>query len=66
MLITHGHQFDGSMHGARWLSVIGSVGYSAALRVNLWYNRERIGIDFARSALRACISNANSNPQFII
>ena len=43
MLITHGHQFDGNLHGARWLSVIGSVGYSAALRVNLWYNRERIG-----------------------
>ncbi len=40
MLVTHGHQFDGGMHGARWLSIIGSVGYSAALRVNLWYNRE--------------------------
>ncbi len=43
LLITHGHQFDGGMHGARWLSIIGSVGYSAALRLNLWYNRERIG-----------------------
>lgn len=40
MLITHGHQFDGSLHSGRWLSAIGSVGYSAALRVNLWYNRE--------------------------
>jgi UDP-2,3-diacylglucosamine pyrophosphatase LpxH len=43
MLITHGHQFDGATHGARWLSVVGSVGYSAALRLNLWYNRERPG-----------------------
>jgi UDP-2,3-diacylglucosamine pyrophosphatase LpxH len=43
MLITHGHQFDGSLHGARWLSVVGSVGYSAALRLNLWYNREGVG-----------------------
>ena len=54
-----------ALHGARWLSVIGSVGYSAALRVNLWYNRERIG-SFRASALRACISNANSNPRFTI
>jgi len=39
MLVTHGHQFDGSLHGARWLSLIGSLGYSAALKMNVWYNR---------------------------
>ncbi len=52
MLITHGHQFDGAFHGGRWLSVIGSVGYSAALRVNLWYNRERTGSVSRRRAAR--------------
>lgn len=52
MLITHGHQFDGSMHGARWLSIVGSVGYSAALRLNLWYNRERLDADPHRRTAR--------------
>ncbi len=40
MLVIHGHQFDSSLHGSRWLSVVGSVGYSTALRINLWYNRQ--------------------------
>jgi UDP-2,3-diacylglucosamine pyrophosphatase LpxH len=40
MLVIHGHQFDGSMHPARWLSTMGSISYSAALWINLWYNRE--------------------------
>jgi UDP-2,3-diacylglucosamine pyrophosphatase LpxH len=43
MLIIHGHQFDRSIHPNRWLSIMGSMSYSAALRFNLWYNRERIG-----------------------
>ena len=40
MLVTHGHQFDSSMHAARWMSFIGSLGYSAALKLNVWYNRD--------------------------
>ncbi len=43
MLVTHGHQFDGSMHPARWLAAMGSRSYSTAMRINLWYNRERPG-----------------------
>ncbi len=39
MLVIHGHQFDRSIHPGRWLSVMGSATYSAALRVNVWYNR---------------------------
>jgi UDP-2,3-diacylglucosamine pyrophosphatase LpxH len=40
MLVTHGHQFDSPrMHDGWWISLIGSVGYSAAMRLNLWYNR---------------------------
>ncbi len=53
MLVIHGHQFDGSMHPARWLSMMGSISYSTALRINLWYNRERI-----RPALRRRIARA--------
>src|ERR1019366_178894 len=52
MLITHGHQFDGSLHPGRWLSLMGSRSYSTALRVNLWYNRERAGSASRRRAAR--------------
>lgn len=55
MLVIHGHQFDGSIHPARWLSVMGSIGYSAALRINLWYNRERNPSDARRSRVTACV-----------
>jgi UDP-2,3-diacylglucosamine pyrophosphatase LpxH len=55
MLITHGHQFDSSGHAGRWFPVMGSVGYSAALRINLWYNRERSGAASPRRAARALV-----------
>lgn len=38
MLVIHGHQFDGSMHPARWLSMMGSIAYSTAWDINRWYN----------------------------
>lgn len=40
MLVIHGHQLDGSIHPARWLSVMGSAAYSTALKLNVWYNRD--------------------------
>jgi UDP-2,3-diacylglucosamine pyrophosphatase LpxH len=42
MLVIHGHQFDSPIHGNRWFSVVGSIGYSRALKINLWYNRNVI------------------------
>jgi len=39
MLVIHGHQFDSPIHGNRWFSIMGSIGYSSALKINLWYNR---------------------------
>jgi UDP-2,3-diacylglucosamine pyrophosphatase LpxH len=39
MLVIHGHQFDNPLHGNRWFWLIGSIAYSSALKVNLWYNR---------------------------
>ena len=53
MLITHGHQFEGGLNNGWWMSLIGSIGYSAALRVNLWYNRE--GIVSRRGATRTIL-----------
>ncbi|HUN58444.1 MAG TPA: metallophosphoesterase [Candidatus Binataceae bacterium] len=43
MLVTHGHQFDSSLSSARWLALMGSKAYGAALRINDWYFRERFG-----------------------
>jgi len=48
MLVTHGHQFDSPrIRDGWWISLIGSIGYSAAMRLNLWYNR---GIPSRRGA----------------
>jgi UDP-2,3-diacylglucosamine pyrophosphatase LpxH len=54
MLVTHGHQFDNPrIQNGWWISLIGSVGYSAAMRLNLWYNSERPGSkDCSRTARR--------------
>jgi UDP-2,3-diacylglucosamine pyrophosphatase LpxH len=41
LLVTHGHEFDSSLSSARWLSLMGGKAYSAALRINEWYCRER-------------------------
>lgn len=38
MLVIHGHQFDSPYNGNRWFSAMGSIGYSSALKINLWYN----------------------------
>ena len=43
MLVTHGHQFDSSLSSARWLALMGSKAYGAALRINEWYFRECFG-----------------------
>ncbi len=50
MLVIHGHQFDRTIHPNRWLSIMGSAGYAAALKLNVWYNRERTS---SRAGLRA-------------
>jgi UDP-2,3-diacylglucosamine pyrophosphatase LpxH len=55
MLVIHGHQFDGSIHPARWLSVIGSPAYSTALKLNLWYNRDRRRSSGHRANAIACV-----------
>jgi UDP-2,3-diacylglucosamine pyrophosphatase LpxH len=58
MLVIHGHQFDGALHGSRWLYALGSLGYSAALRINLWYNRDIDCRSSSGSLLRRGIKSA--------
>lgn len=53
MLITHGHQFDNPrLQNGWWITLIGSIGYSAAMRLNLWYNSERAGSKGCQRAAR--------------
>jgi UDP-2,3-diacylglucosamine pyrophosphatase LpxH len=51
MLVVHGHQFDGSLNPNRLLSVMGSQAYAAALRVDNWYNNQRLELDRVRRSL---------------
>jgi UDP-2,3-diacylglucosamine pyrophosphatase LpxH len=41
ILVTHGHQFDGSLNPNRLLPIIGAQGYARAQRLHDWYYRER-------------------------
>jgi UDP-2,3-diacylglucosamine pyrophosphatase LpxH len=38
MLVIHGHQFDGSLSSAAWLSRMGSRAYTLALRIDQWHS----------------------------
>lgn len=41
LLVVHGDVFDGVVTEMKWLALIGSVAYDAALAVNTWFNRAR-------------------------
>jgi len=51
LLVMHGHEFDSSLSSARWLSMMGGKAYSAALRINEWYCRERFRYTSAARSL---------------
>lgn len=40
MLVIHGHQFDGSLDSASWLSMFVNPAYTMALRMNQWYHSD--------------------------
>jgi UDP-2,3-diacylglucosamine pyrophosphatase LpxH len=48
LLVTHGDQFDGIIHHARWLAFVGDWAYHVALVVNRWFNsgRRRLGLPY--------------------
>lgn len=41
LLVMHGHEFDTVMHHARWLALLGDIGYQFLLRVNRPVNAVR-------------------------
>lgn len=41
LLVLHGDEFDGVVRYARWLAVLGSAAYDAALVINTWFNAVR-------------------------
>lgn len=47
-LVVHGDHFDLVVQHARWLALIGDVGYRAALACNIWLNwiRRRLGFGY--------------------
>lgn len=53
LLILHGDEFDGVIKYAPWLSLTGAWAYSAALRLNQWYNRLRQVFDLPYWSLAA-------------
>lgn len=48
LLVTHGDAFDGVCKDMRWLALLGSIAYDAALAVNTGFNhlRRRLGLGY--------------------
>ena len=48
LLVIHGDQFDGIVRYARWLAILGDWAYTAALRLNTWFNwgRRKLGLPY--------------------
>lgn len=55
VLVTHGDQFDSVVRHARWLSLLGDVGYNALLMLNRWFNLARRRCGFGYWSLSAAI-----------
>ncbi len=41
LLVLHGDEFDGIIHYAQWLSILGAKAYQLTLAMNRWYNAVR-------------------------
>ena len=55
VLVMHGDQFDSVVKHARWLSLVGDVGYNALLALNRWFNLVRRRCGFGYWSLSAAI-----------
>lgn len=55
VLVTHGDQFDSVVRHARWLSLLGDVGYNALLALNRWFNLARRRCGFGYWSLSSAI-----------
>jgi UDP-2,3-diacylglucosamine pyrophosphatase LpxH len=52
-IVLHGDEFDGVIHYAQWLSVLGARAYQLTLSANYWYNRVRKWFDLPYWSLSA-------------
>ena len=65
-LVTHGDEFDGVVRHARWLAVLGDVGYRALLSFNTQFNRLRRALGLGYWSLSAYVKHRVKNAvQFI-
>jgi len=60
-LVLHGDKFDGVVKYAKWLAVIGDRAYTAALALNLWFNRVRRRLGFPYWSLSAYLKHKVKN-----
>ena len=61
LLVIHGDAFDGVVHYAPWLAVLGDGAYAAALVVNHWFNKARLVLGFPYWSLSAYLKNKVKN-----
>jgi UDP-2,3-diacylglucosamine pyrophosphatase LpxH len=57
MLVTHGDKFDAVVLNARWLSLLGDVGYNLLLGINIVFNAFRRRLGFGYWSLSAAIKS---------
>jgi UDP-2,3-diacylglucosamine pyrophosphatase LpxH len=55
LLVTHGDKFDAVVLNARWLSLLGDVGYNLLLGINIVFNALRRRLGFGYWSLSAAI-----------
>jgi UDP-2,3-diacylglucosamine pyrophosphatase LpxH len=61
LLVIHGDAFDGVVHHARWLAVLGDRAYQVALWVNHWFNQARLALGFGYWSLSAWLKERVKN-----
>ncbi len=57
VLILHGDQFDGVIHYAKWMSLLGATAYQMTLVMNRWYNHLRKAMGLRYWSLSAYLKN---------
>lgn len=54
-LVVHGDEFDPVIRGAKWLAVLGDIGYTALLRLGTWLSLARRALGFPYWSLSAAV-----------
>lgn len=61
LVVMHGHEFDGVMKCAKWLAVIGDIGYSILFTFNRHFNKVRSLFGYGYWSLSAYIKSKVKN-----